>query len=71
MYLVNDMLDFAQIRSGKFRKDQYNFNIEEAIQEIVNVQSMKAEFCGISLSYCLKNFSKDELVICSDVARIQ
>lgn len=34
-FLVNDILDFAQMRSGKFRKDISNFNIKEAVQEIV------------------------------------
>ena len=30
-FLVNDILDFAQLRSGKFRKDISFFNIKEAI----------------------------------------
>jgi signal transduction histidine kinase len=50
------MLDFAQMRSGKFRKDVCNFDIRDAINEIVNVQKLKAEFCGINLSFLMKNF---------------
>ena len=30
-FLVNDILDFAQLRSGKFRKDISYFNLKEAI----------------------------------------
>ena len=30
-FLVNDILDFAQLRSGKFRKDLSYFDIKEAI----------------------------------------
>ena len=55
-FLVNDMLDFAQMRSGKFRKNIYNFDLKEAINEIVSIQMMKAEFCGIQLSFQMINF---------------
>lgn len=30
-FLVQDLLDFAQIRAGKFRKNLSSFNIKEAI----------------------------------------
>ena len=35
-FLVNDILDFSQLRFGIFRKDTFNFNIREAIEEIVH-----------------------------------
>jgi hypothetical protein len=50
------MLDFAQMRSDKFRKDVCNFNIKEAINEIINVQKLKADFCAINLDFIMKNF---------------
>jgi signal transduction histidine kinase len=50
------MLDFAQMRSGKFRKNFCNFDVKEAINEIVNVQKLKAEFNAINLSFLMKNF---------------
>lgn len=72
-FLVNDILDFSQLRSGKFRKDIANFNIKEAVEEIVQIQREKAEFCGINLSFTLENFpvSEDQiderdLIICTD-----
>ena len=37
-FLVCDILDFAQIKGGKFRKDCNNFNIREAIEEIMLIQ---------------------------------
>jgi signal transduction histidine kinase len=55
-FLVNDMLDFAQLRSGKFRKDLFNFDVREAIAEIVNIQMLKAEFCGINLCFEMVGF---------------
>ena len=64
------MLDFAQMRSGKFRKDLSTFNIQVAIEEIVNIQILKAEHIGIHLTYIMLNFEGD-FVICSDMLRIQ
>ena len=56
LYLVNDLLDLGQLRSGKFRKDISNFNIKEAINEIMSIQSYKAEFLGIKLTLDMHNF---------------
>ena len=50
------MLDFAQMRSGKFRKDIFNFDVRKAIEEMVSIQMLKAEFCGITLSFKMINF---------------
>lgn len=70
-FLVNDILDFSQLKSGKFRKDNSNFNIKEAVEEIVQIQKEKAEFCGINLFYDLENFPRKgddefEHIICTD-----
>lgn len=43
-FLVNDILDFSQLRFGIFRKDTFNFNIKDTIEEIVHIQQDKAEF---------------------------
>ena len=50
------MLDLAQMRSGKFRKDNFNFDVKEAIEEILSIQRLKADFCGIRLTLEMKNF---------------
>jgi len=42
-FLVNDILDFAQLREGKFRKNQEIFYIDKAVEEVAKVQSYKAE----------------------------
>ena len=75
------------MRSGKFRKDNCNFDIKDAVGEIVSVQKLKAEFCAINLSFEMKNFpmkksisgiqknnpkdSDIDYVICSDTQRVQ
>ena len=65
------MLDFAQMRSGKFRKDNFNFDVREAIDEMVSIQMLKAEFCGINLTFEMHNFpmkSKfDQIVSNTDI----
>jgi signal transduction histidine kinase len=36
-FLVNDILDFSQLRNGIFRKDSFNFNIKDSLEEIVQI----------------------------------
>ena len=35
--IIQDLLDYAQIKAGKFRKDITVFNIREAIQSVVSI----------------------------------
>ena len=55
-FLVNDILDFAQLKSGKFRKVISCFNIKEAIQEIYMIQKDKADFMGIQVTQEYEGF---------------
>ena len=41
--LVNDILDFAQVKDGKFRKNLEIFDLKESVEEIIAVQKYKAE----------------------------
>jgi len=34
-YMIQDLLDFAQIKAGKFRKNISEFNIREAIEKVM------------------------------------
>jgi hypothetical protein len=36
-HLIQDLLDYAQIRAGKFRKILKQFDIKEAVNEIVQM----------------------------------
>lgn len=36
-FLVNDILDFAQLRGGKFRKNKEIFNLNDSINEIISI----------------------------------
>ena len=35
--LVGDILDFAQLQNGKFRKDEQFFNIRKTIKEVISI----------------------------------
>ena len=36
-FLVDDLLDFAQLNAGKFRKTVKKFDLKEAIEEIISI----------------------------------
>ena len=42
-YLVNDMLDYAQLGAGQFRKFESIFNLQNAISDILKVLEFKAK----------------------------
>ena len=69
-FLVNDMLDLSQMNSGKFRKNDTNFDLKEAMDEIINILMLKAEFSGVELSLDMKNFPESNFKVCSDHDRI-
>ena len=48
-FLVNDILDFAQFRAGKFRKNFQNFCLKKSIEEVVKIQQYKADQMGVTL----------------------
>ncbi len=55
-FLVNDILDFAQIKAGKFRKNVAKFNVKQAIHEIARMLQFKAEQGGINIRVRFSNF---------------
>ena len=42
-FLINDMLDYAQIKAGQFRRSSQNFNIVDTVKEVKEVLNFKAE----------------------------
>ena len=41
-FMIMDLLDYSQIKSGKFRKTIKPFNIREAVQKVILIQKQKA-----------------------------
>ena len=48
-FMVDDLLDFAQINAGKFRISKKTFDLKEAIEEVIQIQKDKANMGGIKL----------------------
>ena len=48
-FLVQDFLDYAQIKSGKFRVNLKQFNILETVENVISIQRQKAIDSGIKL----------------------
>jgi signal transduction histidine kinase len=60
--LVNDLLDFAQLSNGKFRKVEENFNIRKTINEVIRIQEYKAMKKGVKIKTVFSNFG-DGLIV--------
>ena len=74
-FIIQDMLDFSQIKSGKFRKNFSSFNIKDTVSKVMKMQAQKAkhkdlkfevEFLSILDSQESSNFP----YICCDEQRI-
>lgn len=37
-FLIQDLLDYAQIKAGKFRKNIKRFNVRESVQSVIDIQ---------------------------------
>ena len=49
LYLVNDTLDYYQIKSNKFKKRMAAFRVDEVIQNCLNLVSIQMEQKGLGL----------------------
>ena len=58
-FIVQDLLDYAQIKQGKFRKNIVEFNIIEAVEEIMLIQQRKAEDNQINFHATFQNIASD------------
>jgi signal transduction histidine kinase len=60
--LVGDLLDFAQLSNGKFRKVEEQFNIRQTINEVIKIMDYKAMKKGVNIRTIFQNFD-DEMLI--------
>ena len=42
-YLIQDLLDYAQIKAGKFNQKVKQFDVKQAIYDVVEIQKHKAK----------------------------
>ena len=60
-FLVQDLLDYAQIKSGKFRINIRPFNIRDAIEKVMCIQRDKANASDLYFRAEFENIDdKDE-----------
>lgn len=64
-FLVNDMLDYAQLSAGQFRKFITKFNLIDSVSDIVNIMRFKADELGIEFKLDFEHFVQDPLQIMS------
>lgn len=77
-FIIQDLLDYSQIKAGKFRKNFTMFNIRDTIEKVMNMQSQKAKDKNIKFGVKFKGIltSDDSLMkgfspnICCDEHRI-
>lgn len=49
--VINDVLDFSKIESGKLDLDHHDFNLQQCMDEVIHMFSGKAAQSGLKLSY--------------------
>ena len=69
-FCVNDMISLAQLNSDKFRKEMCNFDIREAVNEVMSIQKEKVSYLGIQLKASFVGFCEN-FIVCTDQYRLQ
>ena len=59
-FIVQDLLDYAQIKEGKFRKNIMQFNVINAVEEIMLILQRKALDNGNRLYVTFENIQSDK-----------
>ena len=77
-FIIQDLLDFAQIKGDKFRKNYLVFNIKDAVEKVMSIQRQKAidknleftaEFINIGDVFD-KEKGQESHMICCDEYRV-
>ena len=55
--LIQDLLDYSQIKAGKFRKNLKYFDIKETVKETFGILKTKADAKNIRLEHMFENLS--------------
>ena len=57
--LMEDLIDYSQIKAGMFRKKLDLFDIRDTVEEVINTQKKQAEAKSIRLESEYIGFSDD------------
>lgn len=70
--LAGDLLDFSQLKNGKFRKNESIFNLKQCIEEVVLIQQFKAQMLKVDVRCEFVPFLGDDgYEVYSDTHRLQ
>ena len=59
-YIIKDILDYSQIKSGMFRPNLSLFNIKDTVQKVMAMQAQKAKDKKINFEVVYKNILDDQ-----------
>ena len=62
IFIVQNMLDYAKIRVGKFRKNISLFSPVKTIKNVIAMQKEQAEAKGIQLDMVLQGLDEETLI---------
>ena len=65
-FLINDMLDYAQLSAGKFRKNAIKFDVIKSVDDIAKIMKFKADELGVKLDINLNGLFKDQPKLVED-----
>ncbi|CDW79459.1 UNKNOWN [Stylonychia lemnae] len=69
LFLVNDLLDFFQIKNGQFRRNENTVNLRKSIRDLIDMFKVGAQEKGIQLLYFCQDDFPSQLKV--DDSRIQ
>ncbi len=67
--IINDILDFFNMKSKKIILQEEQFNIKDCIEEVIDLYSLKAKTKKIKINYSIEN--NVPVSIFADVAKIR
>lgn len=60
--IINDILDFSKIEAGKMKLERIDFSLDDEMDNLANMLSLKAENKGIELLYNIRNDVPSDLI---------
>ena len=62
MHVINDILDYSKIESGKLNLEHQPFNLRDCIEECLDVQAPNAAKKNLDLAYLIEPYVPDTIV---------